>query len=230
MDNETDLLPEDVAAQAATDDAPQADAANEGSPVTPQVVTLEQVTKLLNEQREADRRYFQSQQDKLAARMERRIYGDPGQRAAKVVRDLGIQMTPEQEQQYLANLKAANALAPDPADEQDDQPQTGAGDADVSAINAKGAALFQQLGLQRDDPEAAWLYSARFDNPQAWLSAIQAAGDAKAARLARTPGGAQTQPTRQAAVPPLPPSSGRSNKKIPDRPTRMDAVNAFLDG
>lgn len=220
-----DELPEDVTAEAVTEDTPKDGGQAEGSPAPdPTEALLQKLEERLRERDETLRRSIQSASDKAIRALERRISGDPGQRAAKVAKDLGIQMTPEQETKYLESLRAAGVLVSDPANEQE-QPQHGAGE-DVSAIQAQGDALFQSLGLQPTDPEAQWLYSARFNTPQAWLSAIQAAGDAKSVRLARTarPAGApaQTQPGRQTTPAAVLPPSGKPVKR---NPSWQDAVD-----
>lgn len=223
-----DELPDDVTAQAVTEDTPDNGGQTDGSQAPtapdPTEALLSKLEERLSQRDEALRRSIQSASDKAIRALERRISGDPGQRAAKVAKDLGIQMTPEQETKYLESLRAAGVLVSDPANEQE-QPQSGAGE-DVATIQAQGDALFQSLGLQPTDPEAQWLYSARFNTPQAWLSAIQAAGDAKSVRLTRTarPAGApaQTQPGRQTTPAAVLPPSGKPVKR---NPSWQDAVD-----
>lgn len=222
MELNNDQLPEDVAAEAATDEVSQE--TPEGSPETAvSYMTTEQVQALLAQQADQLRRQFQSQSDKLAARLERKLTGDPKQAALRVAREHGIQIPPDKEQQYLDGLKASGALAPDI----DDDPGEQQG---LDPITAAGNQLALSLGLTREDPESQALFGRTYQSPQEYFAAIQQAGAQKQARMRGVQGAAGQRPVQGQAAGarrPIPPGmvpGGSSTKRVNDNPSWDDVA------
>lgn len=229
MDMDTDLLPEDAAAQAAAEETPEPGDQDEGSEAPAfSESQMAYIGTLLNQQADALSRKFQSHLDKTTARMERKMRGDPGQAALKVARDHGLQIPADQEQKYLESLRTSGALAADPDDDQAAEPQ-GQPDDETARIQATGGRLFQSLGLSRSDPEAAALFSGRgYASEAEYYKAIYQAAAQKAQRGAGGQKNGQTGQRRQPAPPALLPSGG--HQRAPkDNPSLDDVVGEEFD-
>lgn len=229
MELDNEQLPEDVAAEAATDEATQ-EVATEGSQEP--APTWDQVRALLAEQAEQLRRQVQSQNDKLAARMERKLRGDPGQAALRVAREHGLQIPPDKEQQYLDGLKASGALAVEPDDESEPATPQSGNAITQEDVSAAGRTLALSLGLTGREPEVMALRGRTYDSPAEYFAAIQTASAAVQARIKGTQGAAGPRPAQgQSAagqrrpVPPAMVPGGGSTTRVKDNPSWDDVAD-----